>query len=147
MSEPYESEHTLVAAVKKACPGGVPELVAFQGYSAGALDPDKPNEWILVYLDITLQRWMLVRGQDIVASHEVNDPSLPFGGYHTMLVRREAPCRYGTGPYAVQQEFLTGDIMSAGDFAASPGTGGTYGPRTGLLCTAGTPEGYRTPRC
>jgi hypothetical protein len=140
VAEAYESEHALVGAVTTACPGGIPPLVAVHGFSAGALNSSQPKDWVLVYLDLTLQRWMLVRGQDIVASHEVKDQSLPFGGYHTMLVRREAPCRYGTGPYAVQTTFLAGDFMSAGDFEAAPRTGGTYAPPTGLLCDVSTPS-------
>jgi hypothetical protein len=148
VAEAYESKHDLVDLVTTACPGGIPKLVAVQGYSAGPLDAEIPEEWILVYLDITLQRWMLVRGQDIVASHEVKDDSLPFGGYHAMLVRTEAPCRYGTGPYAVQQAFLAGDFMTAGDFEDSGRTGGTYAPRSGLLCDVSTPAcGGRTPHC
>jgi hypothetical protein len=77
----------------------------------------------------------------------VQDASLPFGGYHILLVRREASCRYGTGPWEVQKTFLGGAFMRAGDIETPPRGGGTYAPRTGLLCNVSTPECGRTPHC
>jgi hypothetical protein len=151
MADAYTTVHKLVEAVKQACStrgwDAIPELIAVQGYSAGPVDASAADGWVLLYLDVTLRQWMLVRGADVFASDEVKDASLPFGGYNTLVVRREAPCRYGTGPYDVQGTFLAGSFTKAGDLEASSSTGGTFAPRSGLLCGVSTPECNRTPRC
>jgi hypothetical protein len=146
------SAHELVEALTRAKGPSAPvDVVAVRGYSAGQVGPgpepggDPENPWVLFYLDVSLERWLLVRTKDIVAAEAVTDDTLPYGGYDVIWIKKKAPCGRGTGPFSIQARFLAGDFAAAGSVDPSSYTGGTYAPPTGLLCDA-TVYG-KTPRC
>jgi hypothetical protein len=100
--------------------------------------PISQTDWLVFYLDASLQTWLLVQREAIVLRRTVHDELSPFGSHDVIWVRGQAPIRRGSGPQSIQQRFLTGDFTRAGDFDAPP-TGGTFSSPSGLLCAAGSP--------
>lgn len=113
-----------------------PDLLVFAGFLGGQVTKD--GNWQLLWLDVRLQSWLLVREEDIVYHERIADPAGPKHGRDYIWVKSTAGIRRGAGSQSKEARFLVGDFTSAGDFAASS-KGGTFSAATGLLCEATTP--------
>jgi hypothetical protein len=134
-------QNTLAAVL--ANDSSVPDLSLLAGYLGGRVM--NGDEYRLLYLDVLLCDWLLVKQDDIVASERRPADNEPAGMIDMLWVKSTANLVYGSGPRTNASRFLVGELTRAGDFAPST-RGGTFSAASGLLCEATTPGCCRYTR-
>jgi hypothetical protein len=115
-----------------------PQLVTFAGYLGGLVSDTRGTEWRMLYLDTRLERWLLVKDEDILYTTKVDDDTSPSKSRDVIWLSADARVGQGSGSQSVEARFLTGDFTRAGDYESTP-TGGTLTAATGVFCEAKTP--------
>lgn len=122
----------------------LPELMNFAGFLGGVLDDtegETKSSWQLLYLDVKLLTWLLIRRDDILLSLRVGADTATLETRDVVWLRTDASLSQGSGPIQpneLQARFLRGDFTRAADFAASLSDGPASAP-TGPFC-APTPQ-------
>jgi hypothetical protein len=124
---------------------GIPQLVVFAGMLGDAIQqPAGGRMWRLLYLDWSLQDWLLVEERGIVNQASITDPAISPITRDVIWVDEDASVGRGNRSQSSEGQFLTGDFTRAGDFEAPVG-GGTMAGSTGVFCEARTPTCCRYP--
>ena len=145
--------NTLVTAIQAATGSGVAkaagttapstdatstsQLVTFTGYLGDTISWPGGQEWRLLYLDVRMDRWLLIEESGIVEADDVKDDTAPNGRCDLIWVKADAAVGVGRGSQSDEARFLTGQFTRAGDSEAS-WEGGTHTATTGVFCGAST---------
>ena len=123
----------------------LPALMNFAGFLGGTLDDKKgvtKSRWRLLYLDVKLLTWLLIREEDILLSMRVGDADEEIEKRDVVWLKADASLSQGSGPIPsdeIQARFLRGDFTRAAEVAATL-TDGPGGAPTGVFCAP-------TPNC
>jgi hypothetical protein len=153
--------HTAVETDATEAPTTLPDVVGDFGVGADTTQtkllvgrlggrcqyPPDARWWRVLFLDVDVNRWILVLEDDIKDHQIVKDPRIPGGAIDYMWVKADTPVGPGDLKTDPRNLFLTGGFTRAGDFDTSV-RGDTYSPASGLICEAITPGGCgpSTPR-
>jgi hypothetical protein len=123
----------------------LPALMTFAGFLGGTLDDKRgitKSRWRLLYLDVKLLTWLLIREEDILLSLRVGDDESTFEKRDVVWLKTDASLSHGSGPIPadeIQARFLRGDFTRAAEVAATLTDGPGGGAPTGVFC-APTPQ-------
>ena len=117
----------------------LPALMNFAGFLGGTLDDKKgvtKSRWRLLYLDVKLLTWLLIREEDILLSLRVGDADAKVEKRDVVWLKTDASLSHGSGPIPpdeIQARFLRGDFTRAADVAATLTDGPARRPDGRLL--------------
>jgi hypothetical protein len=114
------------------------QLVTFTGFLGDTFKFPGGQVWRLLYLDLEMERWLIVEESGIADWQQVKDEKVPGEKRDLIWVKADAAVGTGSGSQSDEARFLTGEFTRAGDFEA-PLSGGTLAAATGVFCEARTP--------
>ncbi len=95
------------------------------------------DNWLLLYLDWRMIRWLLIEGAGIVhADTRRGGRGNPARDRDVLWVDRDAAVGCGSGSQSVEARFLTGEFTRAADFEPRDGRRATTGPSVSPRRTA-----------
>lgn len=112
----------------------LPGLVTFTGFLGGVVKEPGGAEWLVLFVDWELSRWVVVPSVAIVGRREIVDDTDASGKRDVIWLKADALVGTGSGSQAIEARFLTGEFTRAGDIA-TPGAGATAAA-TGVFCEA-----------
>jgi hypothetical protein len=116
----------------------LPGVVTFVGFVGEKVShPSSSRDWRVLFLDMALDRWLLVEEDGIVDWEQITDDKIPHKKCDVIWVKKDAAVGNGRGSLSVEAQFLTGEFTRAGEFEATL-TGGTHAASTGVFCEATT---------
>jgi hypothetical protein len=134
-------------AAELARSDSVPDLVSFTGYVGATVNRDQ-RRWLVLYLDVDLNRFLLVDADGVVHRKPIDDKKAPCKKRDVIWVKANAAATIGTYGMArsVEAEFLTGEFTRAADVEETRPTGAALPAATGIFCEARSAAccGYRT---
>lgn len=123
----------------------LPALMNFAGFLGGVIDDEDgvtQTRWQVLYLDVKLQSWLLVKEDDILLRLEVgHEEAERYEKRDVIWLKTDASLSQGSGPIQpdeLQARLLRGDFTRAAEVAASLTDGPVSAP-TGAFC-APTPQ-------
>ena len=114
-------------------------VVTFEGYLGGSAGGDRA-EWAVLYLDIQLERWLVVEKGSIHRWEQVQDRDWDGRSRDIIWVYKDAVVGTGRGPVTTETRFLIGEFTRAGDVDAAPAGGALPASSDGVFCP-------RSPNC
>jgi hypothetical protein len=117
------------------------DLVCLVGFLGGTVDDKPRGTWRVLYLDVKLRTWLIVRPADILCYHRLKDDNVPYKKRDAIWVKGDAPLTRGelrVNAKDIEARFLSGQFTRAQDLGVSV-RGGTFTASTGIFCDATTP--------
>jgi hypothetical protein len=114
---------------------------SFPGYLGGSVDDPlrrDSSKWQVLFLDVNLQQWLIVKSEDILYFDRVQDPTAACGLRDFVWVPEDALIGRGGPANDPDAVVRSGAFSRAGDLATAL-RGDTNAPRSGLMVDSLTP--------
>jgi hypothetical protein len=99
------------------------KLIVIAGYLGGQAEDNAGVKWQVVFTNHSASEWLVVPVDAIKLHSRIDDRKAAYGLRDLIWVGADTPVGSGDTSSSVQSLFLSGGLISAGDFAASPQAG------------------------